>query len=152
MSSYDISLASLASEDSLTSIMQNLCTTYGPCLEEQDPAVRVPLGELLDRWQRFTRSGVLKKRDAIAGAAHKESFASARLAAREGRLTTATLKCCSLQSCAARELHSGHFKRCSACHITVYCSREHQLEDWRAHKPACKAARKAAAAEGGGAA
>ncbi len=113
--------------------------------------VPAPFLEMLERWERFTRSGVLQERDIMAGVAHCESVSSARRATCEAGLASATLKCCSLQSCATRELHPSHFKRCSACHITVYCCREHQLEDWPAHKPACKAARKAAAAEAGGA-
>ena len=110
-----------------------------------------PFLEVLGRWQHFTRSGVLQERDIVAGVAHCESVSSARKATCEAGLAATSLKCCSLQSCSARELHPGHYKRCSACHTVVYCSRDHQLEDWPAHKAACKAARKAAAAEGGGA-
>ena len=96
-------------------------------------------------------SGLLQERDIVAGAAHFRDLASASNAANAARLASATLKCCLLLSCAARELHPGHYKRCSACHGVVYCCREHQLEDWPAHKAACKAARKAAAEEAGGA-
>jgi hypothetical protein len=44
---------------------------------------------------------------------------------------------------------SRHFKACGACHTPAYCCKEHQTEDWPAHKAACKAAQAAckAAAE-----
>lgn len=29
-------------------------------------------------------------------------------------------------------------KRCSACHITIYCSKECQAADWGRHKPECQ--------------
>ena len=54
---------------------------------------------------------------------------------------------CALPGCSARELHVKHFKACAACRIPVYCSKEHQTADWPAHKAACKAARKADAAQ-----
>ena len=111
-----------------------------------------PLEELFALWQRFARSGVLQDRGIDAGAARVFSVASATNAAREARLAAATLRCCSLRSCGARELHPGHYKQCGACKTVAYCCREHQLEDWPAHKAACKAARKAAAEEAGGAA
>ena len=39
----------------------------------------------------------------------------------------------------------------ASCRGVVYCCREHQVSDWPAHKAACKAARKAAAPDNGGA-
>jgi len=137
----------LNSEQILTSLMQKTCTMYGRCTEA-GPLLPV----LLARWQRFTCSGVLLERGIGAGAARFYGHAIANIAANAARLAAATLRCCSLRSCAARELHPKHFKQCGACHGAAYCCREHQLEDWPAHKAACKAARKAAAAEGGGAA
>mmetsp|Transcript_15324 Transcript_15324/g.44341 ORF Transcript_15324/g.44341 Transcript_15324/m.44341 type:complete len:144 (-) Transcript_15324:398-829(-) len=32
-------------------------------------------------------------------------------------------------------------KRCNDCKAVYYCSREHQIEDWKRHKKACKAAK-----------
>jgi hypothetical protein len=108
--------------------------------------------ELLTRWQRVERSGVLQQRGIGADGARLFNETAAAQAAVNARVAAATVRCCSLQSCGARELHQGHYKQCGACRGAAYCCREHQLEDWPAHKAACKAARKAAAAEGGGAA
>ncbi|KAI0728754.1 hypothetical protein C8Q72DRAFT_875651 [Fomitopsis betulina] len=49
------------------------------------------------------------------------------------------LKSCSRQGCTRREGRLREFKRCSGCKQTVYCSSECQKDDWRSHKPACKA-------------
>jgi hypothetical protein len=48
--------------------------------------------------------------------------------------------------CSARAVHVAQFKRCAACKAVVFCSKDCQLANWPAHKAACKAARKAAAA------
>ena len=58
---------------------------------------------------------------------------------------SAARRTCALAGCGARELHVAHFKCCAACKAVVYCCKEHQVQDWLAHKAACKAARKAAA-------
>ena len=58
------------------------------------------------------------------------------------------LRYCALAGCDSREQHPAHFKACAACKAVVYCSKEHQVQDWSAHKTACKAARKAAADSG----
>ena len=45
---------------------------------------------------------------------------------------------CSLPSC----LQLGEktsFKTCGRCHLAMYCSKEHQREDWPRHKKECKA-------------
>ena len=55
------------------------------------------------------------------------------------------LRSCALAGCGAKEAHPQHFKSCAACRGVVYCCKEHQTADWPAHKPACKAARKAKA-------
>ena len=61
-------------------------------------------------------------------------------------LNASGLRSCALAGCGAREAHPAHFKSCAACRAVVYCCREHQVAGWPAHKKACKAARKAAAA------
>ena len=108
-------------------------------------------------WQRIQQSGLLE----ALGVSHlfRNSDDSTKRERVTSRLNSAAasasgLRHCALASCGAREAHPQHFKRCAACRTVAYCSGEHQVADWPAHKAACKAARKAAlaaAAPGGGA-
>lgn len=43
--------------------------------------------------------------------------------------------------CGTREAMLGDHKQCAACRTVVYCNRECQRGDWKAHKAACKAAK-----------
>jgi len=105
-----------------------------------------------DVWQRLQQSGVLETRDILGACLRVNQSAdrNKRMDALKTAVSAPGVRSCTLAGCSARELHVSHFKRCSACRTVVYCSKEHQLEDWPAHKAACKAARKAAAASGGG--
>ena len=102
-----------------------------------------------DAWARVQASGVPQRRG-LSGATNSPNAFDVNkrnheaVDAREARRG---LRSCGLASCGAKEAHVDHFKRCSACKMVVYCCREHQLEDWPAHKRECKAARKAAAAD-----
>jgi len=111
---------------------------------------------LTDAWQRLQRSGVMEmrildgfrildktRRDRQITA---DSIRDKHDAALYAAMTAPGLRTCALPGCGAKEAHPKHFKRCSACQAVVYCSKEHQLEAWPAHKAACKAARKAKAA------
>jgi len=110
---------------------------------------------LTEAWLRLQRSGVLETRGILDQIQQrKQSTASERdnrAAAIHAALTAPGLRSCALAGCGAKEAHPQHFKRCSACQAVVYCSKEHQLEAWPAHKAACKAARKAKAAAANGA-
>jgi hypothetical protein len=95
-------------------------------------------------WRRLQSSGVLQRRGILhcvsvvmANAAHAAATAAATAAERG-------LHFCALHTCGAQEVHASQFKRCSACSGVVYCCKEHQVQDWPAHKAACRAARKAA--------
>jgi hypothetical protein len=99
---------------------------------------------ILAAWRRLQSSGVLQRRGILqimsvnmASNAHQTATAAANAAARG-------LHFCALHTCGAQEVHASHFKRCSACLSVVYCCKEHQVQDWPAHKAACRAARKAA--------
>ena len=72
------------------------------------------------------------------GVADRKDSAAAAASAAPG------LRTCALACCGAKEAHPQHFKSCAACKTVVYCSKEHQVKDWHAHKAACKAARKVA--------
>jgi hypothetical protein len=105
---------------------------------------------LTDAWQRLERSGVLERR--LLGHANRPiepSAFSAQLAAVAAEGAVLGLHTCALAGCAATEVHVSQFKKCGACKTVAYCCKEHQVADWPAHKAACKAARKAAAAETG---
>jgi len=99
-------------------------------------------------WERLQRSGVLETRG-ILNERHRlvaGAYREKTLAAVDAAMAAPGLRSCALAGCGAKEAHPQHFKRCSACQAVVYCSKEHQVEAWPAHKKACKAARKATAA------
>jgi hypothetical protein len=114
---------------------------------EPFPVLHAMLG---DAWIRLQSSGVLRERciDVVADAIAVQS--AARIAANGARITSAVLRGCALEACAAREVHPAQFKKCGACQAVVYCCKAHQEQHWPAHKAACKAARKAAAEGGAG--
>jgi hypothetical protein len=100
---------------------------------------------ILAAWRRLQSSGVLQRRGILqhmsfndAAVEHTTATAAATAAARG-------LHFCALPTCGTQEVHASQFKRCSACLSAVYCCKEHQVQDWPAHKAACRAARKAAA-------
>ena len=105
---------------------------------------------IVDAWGRLQRSRVLRERDIDEATKRVASAFGSDCAAAQARAASAVLRCCALEACAAREAHPAHFSRCAACKAVVYCCREHQVQDWPAHKKACKAARQAAAALKGG--
>jgi hypothetical protein len=101
---------------------------------------------ILAAWRRLQSSGVLQRRgilqtmsEVTAHDTHAADTAAATAAARG-------LRVCALHTCSAQEVHASQFKRCAACLSVVYCCKEHQVQDWPAHKAACRAARKAAEA------
>jgi hypothetical protein len=96
---------------------------------------------LFDAWAKLHRSGVLHERGVTMFQLVAADLArDTRLAANAKARATAVLRTCALEACGAHELHEAHFKKCAACQTAVYCCRQHQEEDWPAHK---------AAAEGG---
>lgn len=102
---------------------------------------------LMDAWGVVQHSDVLRERNIdnvleFAGPHIRGLVAKGqeRYAAEAPALRT-----CALEGCGAREIHVAQFKKCAACQAVVYCCREHQVEHWKAHKKACKAARKATA-------
>jgi hypothetical protein len=98
--------------------------------------------------QRLERSGAVPVRDVEEYISSGKSTPATFEKAVKASLTASDLRSCALASCGAKEAHPLHFKRCASCRAEVYCSREHQLADWPAHKAACKAARAREAGEG----
>jgi hypothetical protein len=101
-------------------------------------------------WLRLQRSGILQARGFDAGIERLSNSAPAFLQAFLAAKDPTGLQLCALGSCGAREVHAAQFKKCAACKTVLYCGRACQVADWPAHKAACKAARKAAAAGGAG--
>ena len=106
--------------------------------------------QLHNAWQRVQRSGVLRVRGIEEGIEEVHQHHLIMRAVAHAALAAGRLRTCALASCAAGEAHLEHFKSCAACRTVCYCSREHQVQDWPAHKAACKAARKAAEARATG--
>jgi hypothetical protein len=101
---------------------------------------------ILAAWRRLQSSGVLQLRgilDAASAVMADDTRATATAAA---TAAARGLHVCALHTCGAQEVHASQFKLCSACLRAVYCCKEHQVQDWPAHKAACRAARKAAEA------
>jgi hypothetical protein len=101
--------------------------------------------KLCAAWRRVLRSGVLRQRGINDGIDAVNQENERICAATKAEVEAGQLQQCALAGCAASESHASQFKKCGACRAVVYCCREHQVEDWPAHKTACKAARKAAA-------
>ena len=101
--------------------------------------------------QRLQRSGVLQARRIEQSTRFDAPAVHAFHLALQKSMTAPGLRSCALPGCGAKEAHPTHFKSCAACRAVVYCCREHQVAGWPGHKKACKAARKAAAAEEDGA-
>jgi hypothetical protein len=54
--------------------------------------------------------------------------------------------CWNLSGPSEAQLVRGTSTKCAGCRTACYCSKECQVEDWKPHKPACKALAAAAAA------
>ena len=100
------------------------------------------LSPVVDAWKRVERSGAVATRWLLVGLDPSETN-GAHFAQAAADAALRGLRECSLVGCASKEVHVSQFKCCGACRTVAYCCREHQLEDWPAHKAACKAARKA---------
>jgi hypothetical protein len=99
---------------------------------------------ILAAWRRLQSSGVLQRRNILQAVSVADADNTRADAAAAATAATRGLHFCALRSCGAQEVHASQFKRCSACLSVVYCCKEHQVQDWPAHKAACRAARKAA--------
>ena len=88
---------------------------------------------LAEAWEVVLSSGARERRRAAQG----------RLGGgtqRQGRAAGPPLQRCGFASCGVLEPLPAKFKSCAACRRVFYCSKQHQVADWRAgHKAACKA-------------
>ena len=116
-------------------------------------AHRAWFDRLVSAFAKLQASGMIEERGMIGNEATTQMQAAIIQRgerALEGRAAAAAsgqLRRCALAGCGNKEANVSHFSRCSACKTVVYCSKEHQVADWPAHKKACKATRKAVATE-----
>jgi hypothetical protein len=101
---------------------------------------------ILAAWRRLQSSGVLQRRGILQCMSGVVAYNTHVIATAAATAAARGLHFCALPTCGAQEVHASQFKRCSACSGVVYCCKEHQVQDWPAHKAACRAARKAAEA------
>jgi hypothetical protein len=99
---------------------------------------------ILAAWRRLQSSGVLQRRGILQGMSVMKAHNTRATATAAATAAARGLRICAMHTCGAQEVHASQFKRCSACLSVVYCCKEHQVQDWPAHKAACRAARKAA--------
>ncbi len=101
---------------------------------------------ILAAWCRLQSSGVLQRRGILQAMGDLVAYNTCATATAAATAAARGLHFCALHTCSAQEVHASQFKRCSACLSVAYCCKEHQVQDWPAHKAACRAARKAAEA------
>ncbi len=123
---------------------------FRAALHDQRQCILPPgnVGARLRRtWQRLERSGMLQQRSIDQGIQMGDAQSNATFKAADAAAADPSLRACGLFGCGAREAHPDHFKTCAACRKVAYCCKEHQTAHWPSHKAACKAARKAKAAD-----
>ena len=110
---------------------------------------------VLRKWRSKAVADVLRARGSlqIGVAANQESVAEFD-ARQRADIEKIGLRECAWPYCDKVERTVREFKQCSGCRSVWYCSPEHQMLDWGAHKKDCQKldkARRAATAAGGGA-
>ena len=94
---------------------------------------------VLRTWRSDAVSRVLRARGALQTGIAKFEHSDAEFEARQqADIAKHGLRGCALPSCSKTEKTVKEFAGCSSCRSVVYCCREHQALDWRAHKKACK--------------
>jgi hypothetical protein len=129
----------LGSEGSFLSQLAALLIEKEYILPEGELALRLDVA-----WRRVQSTpGLLEERQMKASGTAQAQLSQSYREKAAAAAKDPGLRTCSLARCGAKEAHPSHFKSCAACRTPVYCSKEHQAEDWPSHKAACKAARKA---------
>ena len=108
---------------------------------------------VLRKWRSSAVADVLRARGVLQTGveAHKKINADFEVRQRAD-IEKIGLRECALSSCDKVERTVREFKQCSGCRSVWYCSPEHQMLDWSAHKKDCQQldkARRAAMAAGG---
>ena len=107
---------------------------------------------VLRKWRSSAVADVLRARGSLqTGVAEHEDRVSQMEARQRADIEKIGLRECALPSCDKLERTVREFKQCSGCRSVWYCSPEHQMLDWGAHKNDCHKldkARRAAVAAG----
>ena len=108
---------------------------------------------VLRKWRSSAVADVLRARGALQTgvAAFQEDIAEFE-ARRRADVEKIGLRECALPACDKMERTVREFKQCSGCRSVWYCSPEHQMLDWGAHKKDCQkldTARRAKMSAGG---
>ena len=108
---------------------------------------------VLRKWRSNAVTDVLRARGVLqTGVAATQENIAAFQARRRADIEKIGLRECALQSCDKVERTVREFKQCSGCRSVWYCSPEHQMLDWGAHRKDCQTlvkARRAAMSAGG---
>ena len=136
---------SLANEAHLVALME---TNMNP--QKYEPFF---CADVLRKWRSTAVADVLRARGAlqIGVSSHEEALDDFK-ARQRADIEKIGLRECALPSCDKVERTVREFKQCSGCRSVLYCSPEHQMLDWGAHKKDCQMldkARRAAMAAGG---
>ena len=108
---------------------------------------------VLRKWHSSAVADVLRARGSLQTgvAANRESIAGIE-ARQRADIEKIELRECAWPSCDMVERTVREFKQCSGCRSVCYCSPEHHMLDWGAHRKECQKldkARRAAMAAGG---
>ena len=135
----------LSNEDALVEMME---TYMKP--QNYDPSF---CAAVLCKWRSSTVADVLRTRGTLqTGVAAYQEGVAEHEARRKADIEKIGLRECAWPSCDKVERTVREFKQCSGCRSVWYCSPEHQMLDWGAHKKVCQKldkARRAAMAAGG---
>ena len=100
-----------------------------------DPAFR---DAVLRKWRSPAVRKVLRSRGTLQTGVAKNEEAQAEFnARRRADIEKIGLRECAWPSCDKVERTVREFKQCSGCRSVWYCSAEHQMLDWGAHRKAC---------------
>ena len=95
---------------------------------------------MLLKWRSHAVTDVLRARGVLQTGVAVLKGQNAQLEARQrADIEKIGLQECAWPSCDKAERTVREFKQCSGCRSVWYCSPEHQMLDWGAHRNVCRA-------------